>query len=52
MVSPYATLNSSGRVNDYVRFVLDQHAWLDFLVLIRWNDSQRVDMLLHSDALF
>ena len=47
MVSPYATLNSSGRVNDYVRF-----AWLDLLVLIRWNDSQRVDMLLHSDALF
>jgi len=34
-----------------VRFVLDQHAELDFLVLAHWNNSPRVDMSLHSDIL-
>jgi len=38
--------------NDDVRFVLDQHAELDFyMVLAHWNNSPRVDMLFHSSLL-
>ena len=38
---------------DDVRFVLDQHAVLDFYSANRhWNNSPRVDMSLHSDTLF
>jgi hypothetical protein len=36
--------------NNDVRFVLDQHAYLDFfIVLAYWNNSLRVDISLHSD---
>ena len=35
-----------------VRFVLDQHAELDFFALAHWNNSLRVHMSLHSDTLF
>jgi hypothetical protein len=38
--------------DDEVRFVLDQHAELVFIVLAHWNNSPRVDMLLHPDTLF
>ena len=34
--------------NDEVRFVLVQHAELDFNVLAHWNNSPRVDMSLHT----
>ena len=37
--------------DDEVRFVLDQHAELNFIVLAHWNNSVRVDMSLHSDTL-
>jgi hypothetical protein len=38
--------------DDEVRFVLDQHAELDFfIVLAHWNNSPQVDMSLHSDTL-
>jgi hypothetical protein len=40
------------RDDDEVRFVLDQHAELDFIVLAHWNNSLRVDMSLHSETLF
>ena len=38
--------------DDKVRFVLDQRAELDFIVLAHWNNSPRIDMSLHSDTLF
>jgi hypothetical protein len=39
--------------DDEVRFVLDQHAELDFYSAIDyWNNSPRIDMSLHSDTLF
>jgi hypothetical protein len=39
--------------DDEVRFVLDQHAELDFfIVLAHWNNSPQVDMSLHLDTLF
>ena len=39
--------------DDDVRFVLDQHAELNFYILLaHWNNSLRVDMLLHLDTLF
>ena len=34
-----------------VRFVLDQHAELDFIVLAHWNNSRRIDMSPDSDTL-
>jgi hypothetical protein len=34
--------------DDDVRFVLDQHAELDFIVLGHWNNSKREDMSLNS----
>ena len=37
--------------DDEVGFVLDQHAELDFLVLVHWNNSPRVDMSPHLDTL-
>ena len=37
--------------DDEVRFVLDQHAELDFYST-RWNNSLQVDMSIHSDTLF
>ena len=38
--------------DDEVRFVLDQHAELDFHnLLANWNNSPGVDMSLHSDTL-
>jgi hypothetical protein len=40
------------RDDDEVRFVLDLTRWVVFLiVLAHWNNSPRVDMLLHSDTL-
>ena len=39
--------------DDDVRFVLDQNAELNFYILLaHWNNSLRVDMLLHLDTLF
>ena len=38
--------------DDEVRFVLDQHAELDFIVLAHWNNSPRVNMPPHADTLF
>jgi hypothetical protein len=32
--------------DDEVRFVLDQHTELDFIVLVHWSNSPRVDMSL------
>jgi hypothetical protein len=40
--------------DDEVRFVLKpswQHVEFDFIVLVRWNNSLRIDMSLHSDTL-
>jgi hypothetical protein len=34
--------------DDEIRFVLDQHAELDFNVLAHWNNSPRVNMSPHS----
>jgi hypothetical protein len=38
--------------DDEVRFVLDQHAELDFIVLAHWNNNSRIDISLHSDTSF
>jgi hypothetical protein len=38
--------------DDVVRFVLDQHAELDFIVPAHWNNNPRINMPLHSDTLF
>ena len=40
------------RDDDEVRFVLDQHTELDFIVLAHWNNSPQVEMSPHSDTLF
>jgi len=37
--------------DDDARFVLDQHDYLDLIVLAHWNNSLRIDMLHHSDTL-
>jgi len=37
--------------DDEVRFVLDQHAELDFIVLAHRNNSPLLDMSLHPDTL-
>ena len=38
--------------DDDVRFVLDQHAGLDFIIVLdHWNNSPRIDMSSHSDTL-
>jgi hypothetical protein len=34
-----------------IRFLLDQHAWLVFIVLTNWNKSPRVNISLYSDTL-
>ena len=51
----YSAISGREQVNfqwddDDVRFVLDQNAELDFIA--HWNNSLRLDMLLHSDTLF
>jgi hypothetical protein len=38
--------------DDEVRFVLDQHAELDFYSASSLKQQYRVDMSLHSDTLF
>jgi hypothetical protein len=37
--------------DDEVRFVLDQHAKLDFYRLANWNNNPQIDMSPHSDTL-
>ena len=37
--------------DDEVRFVLDKHAWLNFIVLAHWNNSPHVDISPHWDTL-
>ena len=37
--------------DDEVRFVLDQHAELDVIVLTHWNNSPRTDLSPHSGTL-
>ena len=37
--------------NDVFTFVLDQYAYLDSIVITRWNNSPRINMSLHSDTL-
>jgi hypothetical protein len=51
-VNQSKSLNCIGGDDDEVRFVLDQHVKLDFIVLAHWNNSPRVDMSLHSETLF
>jgi len=38
--------------DDNIRFLLEQHAQLDFIVLAHINNSPLVDMSFHSGTLF
>ena len=58
-VSEWVLLNANSAIfqlyhgENKVHFVLDQHAELDFfLVLAHWNNSPRVNMSFHSGTLF
>ena len=38
--------------DDEIRFVIDQHAEVDFIVLAHWNNTPRIAMSPLSDILF